>query len=501
MALLTQDEIKKYIKLLGVLPKDSPQIPKIHQLLAEDRKERCRENFMPFVNEMWSAFIAGRHHAIMADAFERVANGTLKRLIINMPPRHTKSEFASYLFPAWFLGKYPEKKIIQTAHTAELATGFGRKVRNLVNSADYQKVFPVKLSSDSKAAGRWNTNKGGDYFAIGVGGAVTGKGADVLIIDDPHSEQEAMQGNPAVYDRVYEWYSSGPRQRLQPGGAIIVVMTRWSKRDLTGQIIQNSIKRDGDEWEVIEFPALLPSGKPLWSEFWKQAELEAIKAEIPVGKWEAQYQQNPTSEEGAIIKRENWQIWEKDTPPPCEFIIQSWDTAFEKSNRADYSACTTWGVFYKTSNDGSEAANIILLDAYKARLEFPELKQKAMELYKEWEPDSCIVEKKAAGAPLIYEMRRMGIPLQEYTPGKGSDKIARVNAISDLFASGFVWCPDTRWAEELMEECASFPNGEHDDLVDSTSQALLRFRQGGFIRLNSDEYEDEIMPRKKAAYY
>jgi predicted phage terminase large subunit-like protein len=500
MALLTQTEIKKYIQLLGVLPKDSPQIPKIYQLLEEDKKERCKENFMPFVGQMWSAFIAGRHHAIMADAFERVANGTLKRLIINMPPRHTKSEFASYLFPAWFLGKYPEKKIIQTAHTAELATGFGRKVRNLVNSPDYQKIFPIKLSSDSKAAGRWNTNKGGDYFAIGVGGAVTGKGADVLIIDDPHSEQEAMQGNPAVYDRVYEWYSSGPRQRLQPGGAIIVVMTRWSKRDLTGQIIQNSIKRDGDEWETIEFPALLPSGKPLWSEFWKQSELEAIKAEIPVGKWEAQYQQNPTSEEGAIIKREMWKIWEKDSPPNCEFIIQSWDTAFEKSNRADYSACTTWGVFYKSNSDGFEVANIILLDAYKERLEFPELKTKAMQLYKEWNPDACIVEKKAAGAPLIYEMRRMGIPLQEYTPGKGSDKIARVNAISDLFASGFVWCPDTRWAEELMEECASFPNGEHDDLVDSTSQALLRFRQGGFIRLNSDEI-DEIVPRKKAAYY
>ena len=500
MALLTQEEIKKYIALLGVLPKDSPQIPKIHQLLEADKQERCKENFMPFVREMWSAFIPGRHHQIMAEAFERVANGSLKRLIINMPPRHTKSEFASYLFPAWFLGKYPEKKIIQTAHTAELATGFGRKVRNLVNSPDYQKVFPIKLSSDSKAAGRWNTNKGGDYFAIGVGGAVTGKGADVLIIDDPHSEQEAMQGNPLVYDRVYEWYSSGPRQRLQPGGAIIVVMTRWSKRDLTGQIIQNSIKRDGDEWETIEFPALMPSGKPLWEEFWKQSELEAIKAEIPVGKWEAQYQQNPTSEEGAIIKREMWKIWEKDTPPPCEFIIQSWDTAFEKSNRADYSACTTWGVFYKIDSEGFEVAHIILLDAYKERLEFPELKQKAMELYKEWEPDACIVEKKAAGAPLIYEMRRMGIPLSEYTPGKGSDKIARVNAISDLFASGFVWCPDTRWAEELMEECASFPNGEHDDLVDSTSQALLRFRQGGFIRLNSDE-PDEIMPRKKAAYY
>lgn len=500
MSLLTTEEVKRYLKLLDVLPANSPEIAKIHQLLKADKIERCREGFLPFVNSMWSAFIAGRHHKIMADAFERVASGELKRLIINMPPRHTKSEFASYLFPAWFLGKYPEKKIIQTAHTAELATGFGRKVRNLVNSPDYQEVFKTKLSSDSKAAGRWNTSKGGDYFAIGVGGAVTGKGADILIIDDPHSEQEAMQGNPEVYDRVYEWYSSGPRQRLQPGGSIIIVMTRWSKRDLTGQILQNSIKREGDEWEVIEFPALLPSGNPLWEEFWSKKELEAIKAEIPVGKWEAQYQQNPTSEEGAIIKREMWKIWHKDHPPACEYLIQSWDTAFEKNSRADYSACTTWGVFYHPDDKGNEAPNIILLDAFKARMEFPELKKKAHELYKEWNPDSLIIEKKAAGAPLIYELRQIGIPLSEYTPNKGSDKIARVNAISDLFASGYVWCPDTRWAEEVMEECASFPNGEHDDIVDSTSQALLRFRQGGFLRLSSDE-DDEPVIKRKAAYY
>jgi predicted phage terminase large subunit-like protein len=500
MSLLTKEEVQKYLQLLEVLPANSPDIVKIHQLLKADRVERCRDGFMPFVNSMWSAFIAGRHHKIMADAFERVASGELKRLIINMPPRHTKSEFASYLFPAWFLGKFPEKKIIQTAHTAELATGFGRKVRNLVNSPDYQEVFKTKLSSDSKAAGRWNTSKGGDYFAIGVGGAVTGKGADILIIDDPHSEQEAMQGNPEVYDRVYEWYSSGPRQRLQPGGSIIIVMTRWSKRDLTGQILDNSIKREGDEWEIIEFPALLPSGNPLWEEFWSKKELEAIKAEIPVGKWEAQYQQNPTSEEGAIIKREMWKIWTKQTPPQCNYLIQSWDTAFEKHSRADYSACTTWGVFYQEDENGSQAANIILLDAFKARMEFPELKRKAYELYKEWEPDSLIIEKKAAGAPLIYELRQIGIPLSEYTPNKGSDKIARVNAISDLFASGYVWCPDTRWAEEVMEECASFPNGDHDDIVDSTSQALLRFRQGGFLRLSSDE-DDEPVIKRRTAYY
>jgi len=497
--LLTRAEIKQYLALLDTLDEGSPEIEKINTLLQADKRERCRQNFMPFVRQMWSAFIPGKHHQIMADAFERVARGELKRLIINMPPRHTKSEVASYLFPAWFLGMYPEKKIIQTAHTAELAVGFGRKVRNLVGSPDYQEIFPTKMSADSKAAGRWNTSKGGDYFAIGVGGAVTGKGADVLIIDDPHSEQEAMQGNPAVYDRVYEWYSSGPRQRLQPGGAIVIVMTRWSKRDLTGQIVNAAAKKDLEEWEVIELPALLPSGKPLWQEFWRQEELEAIKAELPVSKWEAQYQQNPTSEEGAIIKREMWRIWENERPPEVDYIIQSWDTAFEKSNRADYSACTTWGVFYRDV-EGTEVANIIVLDAFKERMEFPELKKTAFEFWKEWNPDTLIVEKKAAGAPLIYEMRRMGIPISEYTPSKGSDKIARVNAVSDLFASGMVWRPETRWAEELVEELASFPNGDHDDLVDSSSQALLRFRQGGFIRLDSDEVEGTFMPRK-AAYY
>ena len=498
--LLTRDELERYKTALYGLPDGSPEIGKIWELLRAHKKALSRDSFLPFVKNVWTSFIGGSHHKVMADAFERVANGELKRLIINMPPRHTKSEFASYLFPAWYLGKFPERKIIQTAHTAELAVGFGRKVRNLVGSADYQHIFNVKLSADSKAAGRWNTDKGGDYFAIGVGGAVTGKGADVLIIDDPHSEQEAMQGSPQVYERVYEWYSSGPRQRLQPGGSIVVVMTRWSKKDLTGSIVHNSITRDSDEWEVIELPALLPSGKPLWPEFWKVEELEAIRSEIPVAKWEAQYQQNPTSEEGAIIKRDMWQMWEKDNPPPCDYIIQSWDTAFEKNNRADYSACTTWGIFYKPNEDGDDIANVILLDAFKARMEFPELKSTAYEFFHQWQPDTLIVEKKAAGAPLIYEMRKTGIPISEYTPSKGSDKIARINAISDLFASGLIWIPDKRWAEEVVEEVASFPNGDHDDLVDSTSQALLRFRQGGFIKTPTDEPESQFTARK-AKYY
>jgi predicted phage terminase large subunit-like protein len=475
----------------------------LEELEQAKGREKCHEEFMSFVGEMWSAFIHGKHHEIMADAFERVAKGDLKRLIINMPPRHTKSEFASYLLPAWFLGKYPDKKIIQTAHTAELAVGFGRKVRNLVNSPDYKAIFPnVSLQSDSKAAGRWNTSQGGDYFAIGVGGAVTGKGADLLIIDDPHSEQEGASADINVFNRTYEWYTSGPRQRLQPNGAIVVVMTRWHNKDLTGQVVDASIKRGGaDQWEVIELPAIMPSGNPLWAEFWKMEELQALKAELPNSKWMAQYQQDPTSEEGALVKREWWNIWEGRNPPDCEFVIQSWDTAFMKNQRADFSACTTWGVFYLEDDDGMLAPNLILLDAYQERLEFPELKKMAMEKYKAYTPDAFIVEAKAAGMPLIFELRAMGIPVQEYTPSRGNDKISRVNAVSDLFASGVIWCPETRWAEETVEQFAGFPNMEHDDLVDSTTQALLRFRQGGFVSLHSDEEDEPLEHNRTANYY
>jgi predicted phage terminase large subunit-like protein len=459
------------------------------EILAE--REEARESFMAFVKKVWPHFIEGSHHKRMAKAFERVARGECKRLIINMPPRHTKSEFASYLLPAWFLGNFPEKKVIQTSHTAELAVGFGRKVRNLVDQDVYTEIFPgVGLQADSKAAGRWNTNKGGDYFAIGVGGAVTGKGADILIIDDPHSEQEAAMAasNPEVYDKVYEWYTSGPRQRLQPGGSIVIVMTRWAQRDLTGQVIKSAMQRSGEEWEVIEFPAILPSGNPLWPQFWSKTELEALREELPNAKWQAQYQQNPVGNESAIIKRDWWKWWEKDDPPVCEFILQSWDTAFEKTQRADYSAGTTWGIF--SCEEDNFAPNIILLNTYKKRVEFPELKRDVLREYNEYEPDSLIVEKKASGAPLIYDLRAMGIPVQEFTPGKGQDKIARLNSVSDIIASGKVWVPQTRWAEELVDEVAAFPSGEHDDLVDATTLALMRFRQGGFLRLPTDEPEE-----------
>jgi len=402
------------------------------------------------------------------------------------------------------LGKFPGKKVIQCSNTGELAVGFGRKVRNLVDSDVYHNIFPeLTLQADSKAAGRWNTSKGGDYFAIGVGGTVTGKGADVLIIDDPHSEQEAKQAvsTPEIFDSVYEWYTSGPRQRLQPGGAIVIVMTRWALRDLTGQVIRSAAQRAGEDWEVIEFPAIMPSGNPLWPEFWSLQELEALREELPNSKWQAQYQQNPVGNESAIIKRDWWKWWEKDNPPNCDYILQTWDTAFEKTQRADYSAGTTWGVW--TNDEDNSTPNIILLGTYKKRAEYPELKKDVLREYNEYEPDGVLIEKKASGAPLIYELRAMGIPVQEFTPGKGQDKIARLNAVSDIIASGKVWVPRTRWAEELVDEVAAFPSGEHDDLVDATTLALMRFRQGGFLRLPSDEPEELKFFRRKSqfAYY
>jgi predicted phage terminase large subunit-like protein len=498
-------DIPAILPLLS-LPEQEKLLAELEKLQELKMRSLAQSRFLAFVKEVWPTFISGRHHAKMAAAFERVAEGKCKRLIINMPPRHTKSEFASYLLPAWFLGKFPHKKVIQTSHTAELAVGFGRKVRNLVDQDVYAKIFPgVGLQADSKAAGRWATNKQGDYFAIGVGGAVTGKGADLLIIDDPHSEQEAAlaETNPEIYDKTYEWYTSGPRQRLQPGGAIVIVMTRWSKRDLTGQVLKAEAQRGGEEWEVIDFPAILPSGTPLWPEFWSLNELHALKKELPNGKWMAQYMQQPTSETSAIVKREWWKVWDKEDPPFCDFTLMSWDTAFEKNNRSDYSACTTWGVFYQENPEtGKTDTNIILLNAFRDRMEFPELKRVAIEQYKDWEPDSVIIEKKASGAPLIYEMRAMGIPVQEFTPVKGNDKISRLNAVSDLFASGRVWAPNTSWAEEVIDEVASFPAGDHDDYVDSVSLALIRFRKGGYIRTSLDEDDEpRIFKRKFEGYY
>ena len=496
-------ELQIALSKLHTLPR-AEQIDFLRTLEAYESEMQLHQrqtSFLPFIKHVYPGYKVGPHHRHLAQIFEDIANGVKKRVIVNIAPRHGKSELISYLAPAWFLGKNPHKKVIMASHTADLAVNFGRRVRNLVSSDPYQEIFQkVKLQADSKSASRWGTNYNGEYFAIGVGGALAGRGADLFIIDDPHSEQDAKLGKPDVFLPAWEWFQSGPIQRLMPGGAIIVVMTRWSKLDLTGQIVNQMIKNDDvDEWEVVEFPAIIEHvdgvEDSLWPEFWPLEELQSKRASLDLRYWQAQYIQNPTSEEGALLKREWWQTWEHDVPPTCEFIIMSLDAAQEKNTRADYNALTTWGVFF---NEEVDNYNIILLNAIKKRLEFPELKEMVLEEYGEWEPDAFIVEKKSNGAALYQEMRRMGIPVGEFTPGKGQDKISRVNSVADLFHSGIVWAPEKRWAQEVIEECNDFPSGANDDLVDATTLAIARFRQGGFIRLPTDEKEDPMFRFKSS---
>jgi predicted phage terminase large subunit-like protein len=466
----------------------------------------CQDNFIYFVKEVWPEFICRLdpspkkwgHHQHIASEFTKISDTKKGRLIINMPPRHTKSEFASFLFPAWMIGKFPTLKIMQVSHNAELSSRFGSKVRNLMEQKEYKNIFgDVRLREDSKAKGRWETNQGGEYFAAGVGGSITGRGADLLIIDDPHTEQDAL--SESAMERAYDWYVSGPRQRLQPGGSIVVVMTRWAEDDLTGRLIKAQKEPRADKWNVISFPAILDSGKPVWPEYWELDELEKVKASLPIRNWSAQYMQNPTSEEGAILKREWWIPWDKPTMPKLQHVIQSYDTAFSAKETADYSAITTWGVFFP-KEDGKPA--MVLLDAMKGKFDFPELKAIAMDQYKYWEPESVIIEAKATGEPLMQEFRRMGIPVIPFVPSRGKDKHSRVNATAPVFESGQIYYPeDEKFAEEVIEECAAFPHGAHDDYVDSTTQAVLRYRQGNFIELLNDHEEELYNVPKEYKYY
>jgi predicted phage terminase large subunit-like protein len=531
-------QLKRNPGLLQHLPRQEKE--EILALLDELEQRKVRKaahtGLLTFIKYIDPEYKIGAHHKKVAELLEAMARGEKDRLAVSIAPRMGKSYLISYYFPAWYLANYPRKSIMMVTHTADLAVDFGRKVRNLVDSDRYKELFPgITLAADSKSAGRWNTNHGGSYFAVGVGGAIAGRGADLLLCDDPHNEQDIKNGNMDAFDKTYEWFTTGARTRLMPGGQIAIIHTRWATNDLIGRLTKDMVMNEGaDQYEIVEFPAILEKEvevevqdpndpdnpdaktkatevvqKSLWPEQWPLEALLRTKASMPAYQWNAQYMQAPTSEEGALVKREWWRVWEKEAPPFPDFIVQAWDTAFEKNNRSDYSACTTWGVWYPEAapdDPTSGKANIILLDAIKDRMEFPELKEVAYKKFKEWEsygvPITLIVEKKASGAPLIYELRQRGLVVGEYTPSKGHDKIARVNSITDMFASGMVWAPQTRWAEEVINELAEFPAGAHDDYVDSITLALRRIRQGGFVRLPKDE-EDEVRPfrRRSSGYY
>jgi predicted phage terminase large subunit-like protein len=471
------------------------------RLRVLEARDKATSTFIDFCKYVWPEMLVGEHHLKIAEALDRVIAGKCKRLMIAMPPRHGKSQMGSYLFPAYLMGKLPQSKLIVGSHTAELAQRFGRMIRNLVEDERYAELFPnTKLSVDSKAAGRWNTNAGGEAFFIGKGGAMTGRGGDIVVLDDILDEQDAV--SETAMENTWEWYTSGPRQRLQPNGAIIIINTRWKTDDLSGRLLRQQGQLKSDQWEILEFPAILPSGNPLWPGYWALDELEKVKMSIGLKKWNAQWQQQPTNDDGAILKREWWRRWKYDEPPNCSYIIQTMDTAYSKKETADFSVIATWGVFRPNADEGP---GLMLLSVRKGRWDFPELKRVAKSEYMYWQPDNVLIEAKATGTPLQHELRRMGIPVTMYSPGgrrTGQDKVSRANAVAPILESGMVWYPeDEEFAQEMVEECAAFPNGSNDDQVDAMVMALMRFRQGNFVSLQDDDDEEREISDRVVEYY
>jgi len=475
----------------------------------EDRKlvQAAQNDFLAFIAAVDKAYKFGAHLKRLGHLLMDVEENIKNRIAVSMAPRMGKSQMISIYYPAWYLGRHPDHKVIVASHTSDLAVVMARKVRNLIHSPAYARIFPdTKIAPDAKAAAQWNTTAGGEYFAIGVGGALAGRGAHLIIADDPLSEQDIKAGNTNSLDTVYEWFSAGLRTRLMPDGKICVLHTRWHQRDLIGRLLKDSAMNEGgDKYEAFEFPAILNEGteneKSIWPEQWTLESLQQTRASMHhiMWQWYAQYQQNPTAAAAAIIKRDWIKWWKKDTPPPCEFIVQAFDTALTTKERSDFSVCHTWGVWY-SEEDGT--MNAILLNKVKGKYEFPELKTMAHEQYTEWQPDSVIVEAKASGQPLIDEMRRSGIFVQDFSPGKGQDKIARLNAVADMYASGHVWFPETSWASQTVEEILAFPAGEHDDEVDAMTLALQRIRKGGLLQLRTDHEDNDVFHRaRRAAYY
>ena len=501
--------------------------------------KQARDDLLAFVMLMNPSFSIGPHHRVLCDELMKIANNENDRLMVFVAPRSSKSLITSTYFPAWALGKNPYWQEIAVSHSDDLATRFGRAIRDIINTPQYKAIFPqTNIRKDNRAANSWSLqHKGkdaGSFLAAGSGSGIAGFGAHLAIIDDPISEQDAF--SKTRRESLNEWYASGLRTRLMPGGKIVIVMTRWHERDLSGHLLaMEDSSPMSDKWEVVRIPALnttesleklekarkklvkqgylsqnytnLELGESFWPEAdvengfcWSTEEIIRTKNNTPPFKFDALYGQAPSAEEGNIIKLDWWQNWDNPSPPDCEYIIQSWDTAFSTRSTADYSAVTTWGVF----SSGLEVPNLILLGAEKGRWDFPTLREKAVAKYHEHNPDSVLIEKKASGQSLIQDLRLTGIPIFEFQPDR--DKVARAYAISSLFHNGRIYAPFKKdWAMEVIDEIRAFPTGLHDDLVDTVTQALLWMRNGGYVSNTADTFldkrEKEIYNRESRRYY
>ena len=418
-------------------------------------------------------------HKLLAHKLECVARGTIKRLIISMPPRHGKTELASIRFAPWFLGKNPDKNIALATYSAEFAEENSEKAREIVDSNIYREIFNVSLKKDTVS--RWRTQHGGNYYAVGIGGALTGRGANILIVDDPHKNRKEAESVVKRKD-VWDWFASTAYTRLEKDAAVVVIMTRWHDDDLVGRLLKSN-----EEWDILSFPAIAEKNEhyrkvntPLWQEKYDLEALLKIKSAIGSREFTSLYQGAPSAAEGEIFKRDWWQYYL--SPPTEGRIIQSWDTAFKAKEQNDYSACTTWRI---NSN------GFYLLHRWMDRVEFPDLKRKFIQLANEFKADEINVEDKASGQSLIQELNReTSLPIIPVEPA--GDKIARANGVTPIIEAGKVFLPeDAVWLDDYLANMSAFPNGMHDDDVDSTTQALSKHMYGAHTGL-LDHYDKVI---------
>ena len=432
------------------------------------RRREARNSLLKFTEYTLPAYEAADHHKLICEKLEAVERGEIDRLMIFMPPRHGKSELASKRFPAWYMGRNPNKQIITTSCTAELATTFGREVRNIVANTEYGSVFKTRLTSDSKAAGRWNTSDGGAYIAAGVGGSIIGKGAHIALIDDPVKDRKDADSE-TVRDSIYNWYRGTLYHRLMPGGAIVLIQTRWHEDDLAGRLLND--QESGDKWDILDLPAL-DDGKALWPAWFDVKALTRIKAAIGPRDWSSLYQQNPTPDEGTYFKRDDfWRYDLKDLPNVRKY--QSADFAVTDEAEADDPDYTEIGIHGTCGAeiDGVPVTKLYLcLDGWSGRKAPETWVNEYFNLQKRHKPlcefaEVGVIRRATEGLLRQQRLLRRAHGVIEWMPHIG-DKAANARALQALAQMGLVGLPNTDYGDYCLEQLIKFPAGKYDDAVD-----------------------------------
>ena len=424
------------------------------------RRRKARRSLIPFTEFSLPKYRAAAHHDLIAAKLEATAAGEIDRLMINMPPRHGKSELASRRFPAWLLGTNPEIEIVVASYNADKAREFGYEVRDIVRSPEYRALFPgVALKEDSRAADRWNTDAGGSFRAVGIGTALTGRGADVLLIDDPIKDDEEADGGRRR-GRMWSGFSRVPYPRLSPGGRVIVIQTRWHEDDLTGRLLVEQAK-GGDKWDILELPAISAKGEALWPDRYPLEYLERIKRVTLPRHWAALYQQRPAPDEGNYYKREWWRYY--DEKPKHLRIYGASDYAVTDGG-GDYTVHIVIGV---DPND-----NIYVLDLWRGQTASDVWIKSWLDPVKIHKPLLWVEEQgqivKSIGPFLEKRMREERTYCRREQVASAADKPTRSRSIQARTSMGKVYLPSKApWLAEFQSELLTFPAGKHDDQVDA----------------------------------